>query len=107
MNKKYIVRLTVREKWLENLVRKGKTQAYRIKYANILLTVDADGPNWPDRQVAKAYKCHKNTVVNVHWCFVLQGFEASLKHKNNKRHLVNGLLMEKKKLSWYPQIQML
>ena len=46
MNKKYIVRLTAEEKKeLENLVKKGKTQAYRIKHANILLAVDADGPN--------------------------------------------------------------
>jgi hypothetical protein len=31
---------------LQDLVKKGKTQAYRIKHANILLAVDADGPNW-------------------------------------------------------------
>jgi predicted DNA-binding protein len=35
MNKKYVVRLTAEErKELENLVKKGKTQAYRIKHAN-------------------------------------------------------------------------
>ena len=82
MNKKYIVQLTAEErKELENLVKKGKTQAYRIKHANILLAVDADGPNWPDHQVAKAYKCHQNTVVNVRQRFVEQGFEAALERK--------------------------
>jgi hypothetical protein len=73
MNKKYIVRLTAQEqKELETLVKKGKTQTYRIKHANILLAIDADGPNWPDHQAAKAYKCHQNTVKNVRQRFVEQ-----------------------------------
>ena len=85
MNKKYIVRLTSEERQeLENLVKKGKTQAYRIKHANILLAVDADGPNWPDSQVAKAYKCHQNTVVNVRQRFVEQGYEAALERKKQQ-----------------------
>ncbi len=95
MNKKYIVRLTAEEKKeLENLVRKGKTQAYRIKHANILLAVDADGPNWPDHQVAKAYKCHQNTVVNVRQRFVEQGFQAALKRKKqqapSRKRIIDG-----------------
>ncbi len=95
MNKKYIVRLTAEEKKeLENLVKKGKTQAYRIKHANILLAVDADGPNWPDHQVAKAYKCHQNTVVNVRQRFVEQGFQAALKRKKqqapSRKRIIDG-----------------
>ena len=82
MNKKYIVRLTTEEqKELENLVRKGKTQAYRMKHANILLAIDADGPNWSDHQAAKAYKCNENTVRNVRQCFVEQGMETALERK--------------------------
>ena len=82
MNKKYIVRLTIKERQaLEDLTKKGKTQAYRIKHANILLAVDADGPNWPDHQVAKAYKCHQNTVRNVRQRFVEQGLEVALERK--------------------------
>jgi len=65
-------------------VKKGKTQAYRIKHAHILLAVDADGPNWPDHQVAKAYKCHQNTVVNVRQRFVEQGFQAALERKKQQ-----------------------
>jgi transposase len=95
MNKKYIVRLTAEEKKeLENLMKKGKTQAYRIKHANILLAVDADGPNWPDHQVAKAYKCHQNTVVNVRRRFVEQGFEAALERKKqqapSRKRIIDG-----------------
>jgi transposase len=85
MNKKYVVRLTAEErKELQDLVKKGKTMAYRIKHANILLAVDADGSNWPDHQVAKAYKCHQNTVVNVRQRFVEQGFQAALERKKQQ-----------------------
>lgn len=85
MNKRYIVRLTAQErKELQNLIKKGKTQAYRIKHAHILLAVDADGPNWPDHQVAKAYNCHQNTVVNVRQRFVEQGFYAALERKKQQ-----------------------
>lgn len=85
MDKKYIVRLTVQERReLEDLVKKGKNQAYRIKHANILLAVDADGPNWPDHQVSEAYKCHQNTVVNVRQRFVEQGFQAALERKRQQ-----------------------
>jgi len=95
MNKKYIVRLTAEEREeLENLVKKGKTQAYRIKHANILLAADADGSNWPDHQVAKAYKCHQNTVVNVRQRFVEQGFEAALERKQqqapSRQRIIDG-----------------
>jgi transposase len=95
MNKKYIVRLTAEErKELENLMKKGKTQAYRIKHANILLAVDADGLNWPDHQTAKAYKCHQNTVVNVRQRFVEQGFEAALERKKqqdpSRKRIIDG-----------------
>ena len=95
MNKKYIVRLTAKErKELESLAKKGKTQAYRIKHANILLAVDVDGPNWPDYQTAKAYKCHQNTVVNVRQRFVEQGFEAALERKKqqapSRKRIIDG-----------------
>jgi len=85
MNKKYIVRLADQErKELEDLARKGKTQAYRIKHANILLAVDAAGPDWPDHQAAKAYKCHQNTVRNVRQRFVEYGLQAALERKKQQ-----------------------
>lgn len=95
MNKKYIVRLVAKEKKeLENLIRKGKTQAYRVKHANILLAIDADGPNWPDHQAAKAYKCHQNTVRNVRQRFVEQGLEAALERKqqqsSSRKRIIDG-----------------
>lgn len=95
MNKKYIVRLTAQERQeLENVVNKGKTQAYRVKHAHILLAIDADGPNWPDHQAAKAYTCHQNTVRNVRQRFVEQGLEAALERKPqdapSRKRIIDG-----------------
>ncbi len=95
MNKKYIVRLVAKEKKeLEDLIRKGKTQTYRVKHANILLAIDADGPNWPDNYAAKAYKCHQNTVRNVRQRFVEQGLEAALERKQqqapSRKRIIDG-----------------
>ena len=83
MNKKYIIRLSAEEKiYLQSLITKGKTQAYRIKHANILLAVDVDGTNWTDHQAAKAYRCNQNTARNVRQRFVEKGFDAALNQKS-------------------------
>ncbi|MDM8543590.1 hypothetical protein QUF90_21150 [Desulfococcaceae bacterium HSG9] len=43
MNKKYIVRLTDEEReYLNGLVRKGKSAAYKIRHADMLMKADAD-----------------------------------------------------------------
>lgn len=85
MARKYVVRLSSEEREaLEILVEKGKTQAYRIKHANILLAVDADGPDWSDEEAAEAFGCHVNTVANVRQRFVEQGLEAALERKKQK-----------------------
>ena len=82
MNKKFIVRLTSAEReQLEGLVSKGKAAAYKIKHGNILLTVDASGPNWSDADTAAALGCHGNTVRNVRQRFVEQGLESALDRK--------------------------
>lgn len=86
MAKKYIVRLADEEReMLAELVNKGKTQAYRIKHANILLAVDEDGPKWPDEQAAEAFSCHVQTVANVRQRFVEQGLEAAIERNKQKR----------------------
>jgi transposase len=86
MGAKYVVRLTPEERSeLAALVRKGKTQAYRIKHANILLAVDADGLGWTNEQTAQAFRCHTNTVTNVRERFVEGGLEAALERKKQDR----------------------
>jgi len=65
-DKRYVVRLTNEEReHLQKLVSTEKATAYKIKHANILLQVDADGSNWTDEQAAQAFSCHRNTVAHV------------------------------------------
>ena len=85
MLKKYIVNLTDRERdYLEQIINKGKTQAYKIKHANILLSVDANVPGLSDKETAKTFRCHLNTVYNIRQRFVEEGMEAALQRKRQK-----------------------
>lgn len=85
MNKTYVVRLKDEEReGLKRMVDAGKAAAYRIKHANILLKVDADGPVWTDEQAAEAFSCHPNTVRNIRQRFVEEGFSSALERK--KQH---------------------
>jgi len=82
MRKKYIVRLTEDEReMLKEIVSKGRAAACKIRRANILLNVDADGPGWSDHGTAQALRCAPSTVANVRRRFVEQGFEVALNRK--------------------------
>ena len=82
MSKKYIVRLKKEERnQLKLLVKKGKTAAYRIRHANILLAADADSSNWSDSQIAQAFQCHINTVQNIRQRFVEHNLETALERR--------------------------
>jgi len=82
MIKQFIVRLTSAEREsLSELVSKGKTAAYRIKHANILLKADADGPSWTDKVIGKAFGCTLSTVANVRQRFVEGGVERVLERR--------------------------
>ena len=82
MNKKYIVRLSKNEqKELKELTKKGKATAYKIKHANILLEADVNGANREDKEIAKIFHCHVNTVENVRKRLVKYGLEAALERK--------------------------
>jgi len=86
MNKKYIVRLDDAERrLLKEMICKGKAAAYKIKHANILLKVDADGPGWSDEETAEAFGCHSNTVRNVRQRLVEHGFDAALARKKQEQ----------------------
>lgn len=82
MPKRYVVRLSDSEReQLLTLLKRGRTAAYRIKHANILLKVDADGPGWTDAATAEAFGCHVNTVANVRQRLVEHGLNAALERK--------------------------
>ena len=66
MVKKYIVRLTGEERGrLTAMVTKGRTNAQKIRRAQVLLKVDAAGPNWTDEQTAEAFGMRANTVADI------------------------------------------
>lgn len=55
MAKRYIVRLSEEERrQLQDLVSTGQAAAYKIKHANIILSVDVNGWGWTDEEAAKA-----------------------------------------------------
>lgn len=86
MKKKYIVRLNNEErKQLEDLTRKGKAAAYKIRHAQILLKADADGPNWTDERIAEAFSVTIRTVELIRQRLVEQGLERALNRKKQER----------------------
>ena len=95
MRKKYIVRLTDEERTaLENVIKKLKGTATKVRRAHILLKADANGPNWKDQQIADAFSCKTQTVENVRERFVTEGFAIALNGKKRETpprpKLLNG-----------------
>lgn len=79
MQKKYVVRLTDEEReHLCVVVKKLNGSSQKVMRAQILLKADADGPGWPDRQIAEAFGCRRKTVENVRQHLVERGFEVAL-----------------------------
>lgn len=82
MPKRYIVRLSEDEReHLQHLVSTGKSAAYTIKHANILLSIDVNGASWTDESAAEAFSCHRNTVANLRKRLVEGGLEAALQRQ--------------------------
>jgi transposase len=87
--KQYRVELTSEERaQLRQIVAKGNTTGYRMKYAHILLKADQskDGPGWSDPQIAEAFECNLSTVYRLRKHLVEDGFEAVLRHGNAGKH---------------------
>jgi len=86
--KKYIVTLTADERtYLSELTRTGKTAAYKLTHARILLKADQaeGGPAWPDEQIAQALEVSVATIERLRQRFVEQGLEAALCRKKQDR----------------------
>ena len=93
MQKKYIVRLTAREREIcQQTLRRRNCAAERVRRAQILLKADADGPAWTDQRIADALSCRTKTVENIRQRFVLEGFERALQRKRRASPPVPKLL---------------
>jgi Homeodomain-like domain len=82
MNKKYVVRLSVEERGVcQDIIKNLKGSSQKFRRAQILLQADADGPGWPDVQIAAAFHCWVQTIENVRKRLVTEGFELALDGK--------------------------
>jgi len=87
MYKKYVVRLTEKERGkLETLLRRGRAHARKLLYARILLKTDADGPDhWTDERIAEAFEVSTATVARERRRFCEEGLEVALMPKKPGR----------------------
>ena len=93
MQKKYVVRLTDAEREILNeLVKKQRVSAQKVRRAHVLLKADADGPNWTDAEIAEAFDCSTQTVENIRERLVTEGFEVTLDGKPKSR--VRGKILD-------------
>lgn len=85
MKKKYIVRLSDEERIeCEQVIKKLKGSASKVRRAHILLKADADGPAWTDAKIAEAFNSRTRTVEKLRERLVVDGFELALNGKKRE-----------------------
>lgn len=94
--KKYIVTLSGEEREvLEKLTTTGKTSAYKINHARILLLADTNrlGGGWRDQAISEALNLSVSTVERVRQRFGEQSLEVALSRqtpRQTKPRLLDG-----------------
>ena len=89
-----MVRLDAEERGrLEQLVRVGKSAAYRIRHANLLLAVDESeaGPKLQDGDAAEAFGVSVRSIESLRQRFVEDGLEAAVDRKKQVRPSVERM----------------
>ena len=84
---RYVVTLTKEEeKEIKALIQKGG-KGYRIKHAQILLKLDKRSENeeWTYDRIKEAYGVSHSTIAGVAKRFVMEGLEAALGRKEQKK----------------------
>lgn len=85
MKKKYIVRLSDEERVeCEQVIKKLKGSASKVRRAQMLLKADVDGPAWTDTKIAEAFNCRSRTVEKLRERLVVDGFELALNGKKRE-----------------------
>ena len=93
MQKKYIVRLSKREReLLSEVVKKLQGSSQKFRRAQVLLKADAAGPAWSDQRIAEAFGCRRQTVEGIRQRFVEAGFEETLQGKQRPEPATAKLL---------------
>ena len=94
--KKYIVDLSPSERnYLEEITNKGKTAAYKMNHARILLKADINQEEggWTDSKISEALNIGHATIERVRKRFVEEGIESALnrrEQKNRRSRIIDG-----------------
>lgn len=93
MQKKYIVRLSKRERdVLQEVVKKLSGSSQKVRRAQILLKADENGPAWTDARIAEAFGCRRQTVESIRQRLVESGFQETLDGKKRSEPPTEKLL---------------
>jgi hypothetical protein len=93
MNKKYIVRLTAKERRiLREMVKKLKGSSQKVRRAQMLLKADVAGPAWTDQEIAEAFDSRTRTVEKLRERFVAEGFDETLHGKQREQPATKKIL---------------
>lgn len=93
MNKKYIVRLTAKERReLREIVRKLNGSSQKVRRAQMLLKADVAGPAWTDEQIAEAFESRTRTVEKLRERFVTEGFTQTVEGKQREMPATEKIL---------------
>lgn len=86
MNKKYIVRLSRKERQeLQDSVKTLTGSSQKARRARILLKADVNGPAWTDAKISDAFSCRVQTVENLRKRLVTEGFIIALHGKPREK----------------------
>lgn len=94
MSKKYIIKLTPEERrMLEQLTNTGKSPAYKVNHARILLKADigTEDGGWTDETISIALDMSISTIERVRRLFVEQGIEAALSRQTSQKRKYHKL----------------
>jgi hypothetical protein len=93
MNKKYIVRLTAKERrTLREIIKLLKGSSQKVRRAQMLLKADVAGPAWTDEQIAEAFESRTRTVEKLRERFVTEGFAQALHGKQREKPATEKIL---------------
>lgn len=93
MNKKYIVRLTAKERGiLREVIKKLKGSSQKVRRAQMLLKADVAGPAWTDQPIAEAFESRTRTVEKLRERFVTEGFDQTLHGKKREKPATEKIL---------------
>lgn len=93
MNKKYIVRLTAKERQtLQEMIKRLSGSSQRVRRAQMLLKADAAGLAWTDVQIAEAFESRTRTVEKLRERFVTEGFSQTLQGKQREKPATEKIL---------------